>query len=86
MHVTIENTITTYDYDTLLSFAQLIQASVNSKNEDELRDIIKSMPYISLAQYYFEWGFGKHHFWVKQRKAPHSKELKENRILIVTFE
>lgn len=85
MNVTIESMIDTCNNDTLLSFAQLIHIGIHCTNETELRDTVKSLPYISFAHHYFAWGFGSKHFWVKQRKTPKSTELNDNRILIVTF-
>lgn len=85
MNVTIEKIITTCDYDTLLSFVQLIHIGTSCTTETELRDTVKSLPYISFADNYFAWGFGQKHFWVKQRKAPKSEELNDERILIVNF-
>lgn len=85
MNVTIESMIDTCNNDTLLSFAQLIHIGIHCTNETELRDTVKSLPYISFAHHYFAWGFGSNHFWVKQRKTPKSIELKDNRILIITF-
>ena len=83
--VEIESTPKTYDYDTLISFVQMVAIAVNSKNESELRELMSSVPHISFIPRYFAWGFGGEHFWVKQRIAPKSDELNEDRILIVKF-
>ena len=83
--VEIESTPKTYDYDTLISFVQMVAIAVNSKNESELRELMSSVPHISFIPRYFAWGFGREHFLVKQRVTPNSDELNEGRILIVKF-
>lgn len=77
--------IVTYDYDTLLSFAQIINTALNAKTEDELRESVRYLPHITIAHLHFKWGVGKHHFWLSQRKELRSEELLAERILIVKF-
>lgn len=83
--VEIESTPKTYDYDTLLSFVQMVTVAVNAKDRDELRELMSSVHNISFIPKYFAWGFEMEHFWLKQRVTPNSDELNEERILIVKF-
>lgn len=83
--VEIENTVQIYNEATAVAYAQLINTIVWSQTSDELHERLNIIKKILTVHLHFEWGFGKHHFWLKQRKALHSEELLEDRILIVKF-
>lgn len=83
--VKIENTVQIYNEATAVAYAQIINTIVWCQTSDELYERMNAIKQILTVHLHFEWGFGKHHFWLKQRKELRSEELLTDRILIVTF-
>lgn len=83
--VKIENSVQIYNEATAVAYAQIINTIVWCQTIDELYERMNTIKQILTVYLHFEWGFGKHHFWLKQRKELRSEELLEERILIVKF-
>lgn len=83
--IEIESTVQIYNEATAVAYVQLINTIVWCQTSDELCERLNTIKQILTVHLHFDWGFGKHHFWLKQRKEFRSKELLDNRILIVTF-
>lgn len=85
MEVKIENLINVW-YDQIPTlFINLVNAIVLARDEKELREVIDHFHKNTSLQGMFAYGFGKHHFWLKQRKVSDPSKLMEHRILVVEF-
>ena len=85
MEVKIENYINVW-YDQIPTlFINLVYAIVLARDEKELREVIDHFHKITSLNGMFAYGFGMHHFWLKQRKVSVPSKLMEHRILIVEF-
>ena len=85
MEVKIENLINVW-YDQIPTlFINLVNAIVLARDEKELREVIDHFNKHTSLKGMFAYGFGKHHFWLKQRKLSDPSKLMEHRILIVEF-
>ena len=79
MKATIENRLNT-NYDEVrvkVQFYKIIDIILFAEDELHLQDIMESESFTE-DLFHFEWGFGGHHFWVKQKGI-------EARIVIVNF-
>lgn len=83
--IEIESTVQIYNEATAVAYAQIINTIVWCQTSEELYERMNTIKQILTVHLYFEWGFGKHHFWLKQRKELRSEELLKDRILIVKF-
>lgn len=83
--VEIESTVQIYNADTAVAYAQIINTIIWCETINELHERMNTIKQILTVHLHFEWGFGKYHFWLKQRKELRSEELLKDRILIVTF-
>ena len=85
MEVKIENIINVW-YDQIPTlFINLVNAIVLARDEKELREVIDHFHKNTSLKCMFAYGFGKHHFWLKQRKVSDPSKLMEHRILVVEF-
>ena len=85
MDVKIENYINVrYDQIPPL-LIDLINTITLANDEKELREVIDHFHKNTSLKGMFAYGFGKHHFWLKQRKVSDPSKLMEHRILVVEF-
>ena len=85
MDVKIENYINVW-YDQIPPLLiDLINTITLANDEKELREVIDHFHKNTSLKGMFAYGFGKHHFWLKQRKVSDLSKLMEHRILVVEF-
>ena len=85
MEVKIENYINVW-YDQIPPlFIDLINTITLANDEKELREVIDHFHKHTSLKGMFAYGFGKHHFWLKQRMVSDPSKLMEHRILVVEF-
>lgn len=85
MDVKIENYINVW-YDQIPPLLiDLINTITLARDEKELREVIDHFHKNTSLKGMFAYGFGKHHFWLKQRKVSDPSKLMEHRILVVEF-
>ena len=85
MEVKIENLINVW-YDQIPTlFINLVNAITLANDEKELREVIDHFHKNTSLKGMLAYGFGKHHFWLKQRKLSDPSKLMEHRILVVEF-
>ena len=85
MDVKIENYINVW-YDQIQPLLiDLINTITLANDEKELREVIDHFHKNTSLKGMFAYGFGKHHFWLKQRKVSDPSKLMEHRILVVEF-
>lgn len=83
--LTIESMIAIHYPETGLAYAQIINTIVNSDTRNDLGEGLKRLIIDTDAHDFFEWGFGRCHFWLHQRMGYKAPEIFTNRILIVKF-
>ena len=85
MDVKIENYINVW-YDQIPPLLiDLINTITLANDEKELREVIDHFHKNTSLKEMFAYGFGKHHFWLKQRKVSDPSKLMEHRIFVVEF-
>lgn len=85
MVVKIESLINVW-YDQIPSlFISLVNAITLASDEKELREVVEYFHKNTSLKGMFAYGYGKHHFWLKQRMASDPSKLMEHRILVVEF-
>ena len=85
MVVKIENIINVW-YDQIPTlFISLVNTIALAKDEKELREVVEHFTKTTSLKGMFAYGYGRHHFWLKQRKPSDPSKLMEHRILSVEF-
>lgn len=85
MNVTFEHTTVVYDDKIAEVLIGLVNHILFADSEESLRRIISGYAEQSALDRYFVYGFGKHHFWLSQKKISNSEKVFNHRILIVKF-
>lgn len=85
MNVIIENLIFDFDDKVKAVVIDLINRILLTRNEAELRETISACAERTALNEYFLYGYGKHHFWVKQRKVSDPAKTFDQRMIIVKF-
>lgn len=85
MNVTFEHTTVIYDNyiaEVLIGFVNHILIAYD---ENTLRRLVADYAERTDFDRYFVYGYGSHHFWLKQRKITDTEKVFNYRILIVKF-
>ena len=85
MNVTFEHTTVIYDNDIAEVLIGFVNQILIAYDEDTLRRLVADYAEKSALDRYFVYGFGKHHFWLSQKKVTDSEKVFNYRILIVKF-
>lgn len=85
MNVTIENVIFDIDDKIRAVVLALVNRILLTRNETELRETVADCAEKTDLNVYFVYGYGNHHFWVKQRKFSDPTKTFEQRRMIVKF-
>ncbi len=85
MNVMIESLIFDFDDKVRAVVLDLINRILLTRNETELRDTVTICAERTDLNRYFIYGYGKHHFWVKQRKVSDPAKTFDQRMMIVKF-
>lgn len=85
MNVTFEHTTVIYDNDITEVLIGFVNHILIAYDEDTLRRLVADYAEKSALDRYFVYGFGKHHFWLSQKKVTDSEKVFNYRILIVKF-
>ncbi len=85
MNVTFEHTTVIYDNDIAEVLIDFVNHILIAYDEDTLRKLVADYAEKSALDRYFVYGFGKHHFWLAQRKITDPEKVFNYRILIVQF-
>ena len=84
MKTEIENIIYNYADEIPHILIRVINAITLSDNKEELRSAINKIAEETELDKFFAYGYGAHHFWLKQRRLSNG-EPKEHRLLIAEF-
>lgn len=85
MNVIIESLIFYFDDKIRAVVLDLINRILLTRNETELRETVAVCAERTDLNKYFLYGYGKHHFWVKQRKVSDPAKTFNQRMMIVNF-
>lgn len=85
MNVIFEHTTVIYDNDIAEVLIGLVNHILFADSEESLRRIVTDYAGKSTLDRYFVYGYGKHHFWLAQKKVTASEKTFGYRILIVKF-
>ena len=85
MNVTFEHTTVIYDNDIAEVLIGFVNHILIAYDEDTLRRLVADYAERTDFDRYFVYGFGKHHFWLAQRKITDPEKVFNYRILIVKF-
>lgn len=85
MNVIIESLIFDFDDKVRTVVFDLINRILLTRDETELRETVSACAERTDLNRYFIYGYGKHHFWVKQRKVSNPDKTFDQRMMIVKF-
>ena len=85
MNVTFEHTTVIFDNDIAEVLIGFVNHILIAHDEDTLRRLVADYAEKSALDRYFVYGFGKHHFWLSQKKVSDPEKIFNYRILIVKF-
>ena len=85
MNVIIESLIFDFDDKIRAVVLDLINRILLTRNETELRETVAVCAERTDLNKFFLYGYGKHHFWVKQRKVCDPAKTFDQRMMIVNF-
>ena len=85
MNVIIESLIFDFDDKIRAVVLDLINRILLTRNETELRKTVAVCAERTDFNKYFLYGYGKHHFWVKQRLVSNAAKTFDQRMMIVNF-
>lgn len=85
MNVTFEHTTVVYDDKIAEVLIGLVNHILMAHNEETLRRLVADYAERTDLDRYFVYGYGKHHFWLTQRRISDPEKVFNYRILIVKF-
>ena len=85
MNVIIESLIFDFDDKVRAVVLDLINRILLTRNETELRETVSACTERTDLNKFFLYGYGKHHFWVKQRRVSDPSKTFDQRMMIVKF-
>ena len=85
MNVTIESLIFDFDDKIRAVVFDLINRILLTRNETELRETVAVCAERTDLNKFFLYGYGKHHFWVKQRLVSDPSKTYGQRMIFVNF-
>ena len=85
MNVIIESLIFDFDDKIRAVVLDLINRILLTRNETELRETVAVCAERTDLNKFFLYGYGKHHFWVKQRFVSNTANTFDQRMMIVNF-
>ena len=85
MNVTFEHPTIVFDDKVAEIIIEFVNHILYADNEENLRRIVADYAEKSELDRYFTYGYGKHHFWLSQRKFTDPEKVFGYRILIVNF-
>jgi hypothetical protein len=85
MNVIIESLIFDFDDKIRAVVLDLINRILLTRNETELKETVAVCAERTDLNKFFLYGYGKHHFWVKQRLVSDPAKTFDQRMMIVHF-
>lgn len=85
MEVRIETMLFVWDEKLPTMLFELIGVITLAKNEEELRESVKTFAEKNELDKFFAYGYGSHHFWLHQRYTSDPERVLPSRLLSVHF-
>jgi len=85
MNVKFETLISVWDEQIPMLLINLVNTTVFTKKESEFRTAIRQLSESTDFDKFFHYGYGRSHFWLKQRLVSDPTKHMDNRLLIVEF-
>ncbi len=85
MNVTFEHTTVIYDDKIAEVLVGFVNHILIACDEETLRRLVADYSERAEFDRYFVYGYGRHHFWLEQRKITDPEKVFNYRILIVKF-
>ena len=85
MNVTFETLVCVWDDQIPMLLINLVNTAVFARKESEFKTAIQQLSENTDFDKFFAYGYGRNHFWLKQRLASDAGKHMENRLLIVEF-
>lgn len=84
MTIEMESILCQWEDNTSELFAYTCNLIIGCADRQELAVAVKSAPLRQELEKNFIWGFGSHHFWLKQRN-PSNGEIMKDRLIFVAL-
>ena len=85
MNVKFETLISVWDEQIPMLLINLVHTAAFTRNESEFRTAIRQLSESTDFDKFFHYGYGRSHFWLKQRLVSDPTKHMDNRLLIVEF-
>lgn len=85
MEVRIERMVNVWDDQIPMLLINLVNTAVFARDGSEFKTAIRQLSESTDLDKYFSYGYGRNHFWLKQRLVSDTSKHMENRLLIVEF-
>jgi hypothetical protein bfra3_03771 len=85
MNVKFETLISVWDEQIPMLLINLVKKAVFTRKESEFRTAIRQLSESTDFDKFFHYGYGRSHFWLKQRLVSDPTKHMDNRLLIVEF-
>jgi len=85
MNVTFETLVCVWDDQIPMLLINLVNTAVFARKESEFKTAIRQLSENTDFDKFFAYGYGRNHFWLKQRLVSDASKHMENRLLIVEF-
>ena len=85
MDVKFETLVSVWDDQIPMLLINLVNTAVFARSVGEFKTAIRQMSESTDFDKFFAYGYGRSHFWLKQRLASDTGKHMENRLLIVEF-
>ena len=85
MDVKFETLVSVWDEQIPMLLINLVNTAVFTRSESEFRTAIRQLSESTDFDKFFHYGYGRSHFWLKQRLMSDPTKHMDNRLLIVEF-
>lgn len=85
MDVKFETLISVWDEQIPMLLINLVNTAVFTRSESEFRTAIRQLSESTDFDKFFHYGYGRSHFWLKQRLVSDPTKHMDDRLLIVEF-
>lgn len=85
MEVRFENFVSVWDDQIPMLLINLVNTAVSARNEGEFKTAVQQLSENTDFDKFFAYGYGRSHFWLKQRYMTNADGVLPGRIAIVAF-
>lgn len=85
MEVRIESMVSVWGDQIPMLLINLVNTAVFARDGSEFKTAIRQLSENTDLDKFFVYGYGRNHFWLKQRLVSDTSKHMENRLLIVEF-